>query len=66
VDLLVIEREVSNRYAELVRLHRVMKGLVLMVDILVIGERDFNEWAEVPGSVYRAARREGKVLYEAA
>ena len=66
LDLLVVEREVADRYSEMVRLHRALKGLILGVDILVIGESDFAEWSETPGSVYRAARQEGRVLYEAA
>ena len=66
VDLLVVERETPDRLAEMVRLHRALRGLILPVDILVIGKDDFEAWAATPGSVYRAARREGKVLYEAA
>jgi uncharacterized protein len=66
MDLVVVERNVIDRYAEIVRLHQVLRGLILPVDILVIGSRDFDEWADTPGSVYHAARREGKVLYEAA
>jgi predicted nucleotidyltransferase len=66
VDLLVIERDVGDRYAEMIRLHETLSGLVLPVDILVISEREFEDWADTAGSVYHAARREGKVLYEAA
>lgn len=66
VDLIVVERETPDRYAEMVRLHRALQGLILPVDILVIASRDFDEWAATPGSVYYAAQREGKVLYEAA
>jgi predicted nucleotidyltransferase len=66
LDLLVVEREVSDRYAEMVRLDEVLGGLVLPVDLLVIGEQDFRAWAETPGSIYRTASREGRVLYEAA
>lgn len=66
MDILVVERSVGDRYAEMVRLHRVLRGLILPVDILVISERDFDEWADTPGSVYRTARLEGAVLYEAA
>jgi hypothetical protein len=36
------------------------------VDLLVISEADYREWSQTPGSVYRAADLEGKVLYEAA
>ena len=66
LDIVVVEREVPDRFAEIVRLHRVLRGLILGVDILVIAERDFEEWSDTPGSVYHSARREGKVLYEAA
>ncbi|MFH1023523.1 MAG: nucleotidyltransferase domain-containing protein [Planctomycetota bacterium] len=66
MDLVVVERNVPDRYAEMVRLHQVLRGLILPVDILVIGERDFDEWADTPGSVYRDVLREGKVLYETA
>ncbi len=66
VDLLVVEREVKDRYAEMVRLNGVLRGLILAVDVLVIGEKDFQEWSQTPGSVYHAARREGRVVYEAA
>jgi predicted nucleotidyltransferase len=65
VDLLVVEREIEDRYAEIVRLNAALKGLILAVDILAIGEADFEEWSETPGSVYYAAKREGQVLYEA-
>jgi predicted nucleotidyltransferase len=66
VDLLVVQREVADRFSEIVRLHRALRGLILGVDILVIGAKAFEEWSDTPGSVYHTARREGKVLYEAA
>lgn len=66
VDIIVVEREVSNRYAEIARLMETLRGLILPVEILVISERDFDYWSNVPGSVYREAKREGKALYEAA
>ena len=66
VDLVVVEREVRDRYAEIMRLLRSLRGLCLPVDLLVISEEDFDYWSKVPGSVYHAAKREGKLLYEAA
>lgn len=66
VDLIIVEDDVFDRYEETVRLHKVLRGLVLPVDILVIGNQDFQEWSTTPGTVYNAARREGRVLYEAA
>lgn len=66
VDLVVVERSVDNRYAEMVRLRQVLRGLILPVDILVIGAQDFDAWADTPGSIYRTARLEGRILYETA
>lgn len=65
LDLVVVEREVPNRVAEMIRLERTLRGMVLPTDILVISEKDFAEWTETPGSVYSEAKRDGKVLYEA-
>ena len=66
VDLLVIEREVKDRGAEMVRLNRVLKGLILPVELVVIGEQMFEEYADTPGTLYFEAKREGEVLYESA
>lgn len=66
IDLLVIEDEVEDRFSEMIRLNGALRGLILAVDLLVIGKREFELWSQAPGSVYYAARREGKVLYEAA
>ena len=66
LDLLVIERQVEDRFSEIVRLNAALGDLILPVDLLVIGEEAFDEWSETPGSVYYSAKREGKVVYEAA
>ncbi len=66
IDILVIEREVSDRYAEMIRLNGALRGLILAVDLLVIDEQAFESWSQTPGSVYYTAKREGRVLYEAA
>ncbi len=60
IDLLVIEKKVVDRYSEMVRLNAALRGLILPVDILAIGEDEFEEWAETPGMVYCAAKRDGK------
>ena len=66
LDLLVIESEVQDRVAEMVRLNRVLRGLILPVELLVIGEAEFEDWSNTLGNVYYEARREGKILYESA
>ncbi len=62
----MIEREVKDRVAEMVRLNRVLKGLILPVELVVISERMFEDWANTPGTFYFEAKREGQVLYESA
>ena len=66
VDILVVEQTVTDRFAEIVRLNGVLRGLIMAVDLLVIGQEEFEDWSETPGSVYYTAKREGKVVYGAA
>ena len=65
VDLLVVEAEVPDRVAEMVRLGRVLSPLRIPVDILVVSDEAFRRWSELPDTVYYDARRNGRVLYEA-
>ena len=66
VDLLIIEPTVSNRYEEIIRLNRALKGMLMPVDLLVISEQEFEDRSRIPGTVEHAARKEGRVLYAAA
>jgi predicted nucleotidyltransferase len=63
VDLMVVKETVANRYEELVELDRALTGLTLPVDILLVSEAEFEERTAQPGTVERAARSEGLVLY---
>ena len=63
VDLLVIKPHVADRYEELVELDRALAGIVMPVDILLVSEAEFEDRANQPGTVERAARQEGRVLY---
>jgi predicted nucleotidyltransferase len=65
VDLLVIKPRVENRYEELVALDSALAGILMPVDILLVSAAEFEERAEQPGTVERAARKEGRVLYAA-
>jgi predicted nucleotidyltransferase len=64
VDFLVIEDEVSDQIAEYVRLRKAILPLDSAVDILVVSREHAEARRRVPGSVIRAAFREGKVLVE--
>jgi predicted nucleotidyltransferase len=66
IDLLIIEPTVSNRYEEMIRLNRALKGMLMPVDLLVISEQEFEVRSRIPGTVEYAARKECRVLYAAA
>ncbi len=63
LDLLVIESEVTDRAAEMVRLRRALRPLRIPVDILVYSSADVVRWGNQPGSALFWALREGKVVY---
>ncbi len=63
LDLLVIESEVPDRLAEMVRLRRVLRPLRIPVDILVYSSADVARWGDQPGSTLFWALREGRVVY---
>lgn len=65
VDLLVIKPHVADRYEEIIELDRSLTGILMPVDILLVSEAEFEERANQTGTVERAARQEGRVLYEA-
>jgi len=66
LDFLVIQPQVADRHREMVHLRRALSPLRIPVDILVVSEPVFQEWADTPGHVLYEAAREGRVLYEAA
>ena len=66
VDILVVEVDVKDRVAEMVRLNRTLSPLRIPVDLLVVSEKMFEYWADTPGNVYFQAKTEGKVMYEVA
>lgn len=62
IDILVIEPEVENPAIESVRLMREVRDLRLPLEIVVVSERDSEEWCAVRGSLVHAAMAEGRVL----
>ena len=65
VDLLVIEPRVDDRFAEIVRLQRVLAPLRLPADVVVVSEAHVEEWGDVQNTMLREALREGRVLAQA-
>ena len=65
LDLMVMQPHVSDSYAEMIRLHRVVGDVGVGVDLLVYSEADYSRRSQVPGTVLYWARKEGRSLYEA-
>jgi predicted nucleotidyltransferase len=66
LDIMVVKREVTDRAAEMVRLHEAVGDVGTGVDVLVYSEEEFERRSRVPGTVLYWARKEGKPIYEAA
>ncbi len=66
LDLLVIEKSVLSRHKEMVRLRRLLADFDFPIDVLVVSEAEFNDRSDSPSNVYYWAKREGKIIYDAA
>lgn len=66
LDIMVVEPEVADKAAEIVRLHEVVGDVGTGVDVLVYSDEEFDRRSRVPGTVLYWARKEGKPVYEAA
>ena len=63
LDLLIVEKEVTDQYDEALRLDRALRDLMLPLDLVVVSEDQFNRYAVVPGTIYYRSWQEGRVLY---
>jgi uncharacterized protein len=60
VDFLVVEPEVHSRHSEAARLREVLRPLGLAVDVIVTSRRDYEYWADNPGTLSWEVHREGR------
>ncbi len=65
LDFLVIEPDVPDRHAEMVRLRSALHDLRRPIDVLVYSDAQVEEWGDAPGTALHAALTEGRVLVEA-
>jgi uncharacterized protein len=63
IDLLVVEAEVADRGAEMVRLRRLLRPLPAAFYVLLYTPADLERWGKEPGSAVSWALKEGKVLH---
>ena len=66
VDFMVVEPEVADRYAEMVRLAEVLRPLRLAVDVVVVSAERFEYWRDTPNTVIYRAAKEGRVYEQVA
>ena len=65
-DIMVVEERLANRFAEMVRLNRLIRSFDIAIDLLVVSDEKFQYWRDTPGNVYYEAATRGQVLYETA
>jgi predicted nucleotidyltransferase len=70
LDFLVVEPEVGDRVAEMVRLRAVLQPLVrrhlVPIDIVVAGREQYAYWNDIPNNLYHEAKRGGRVYEQVA
>ena len=66
VDLLVVMRDLPHPRQEMARLRHELAFLGIPVDVLVVSKSNFDKWSDAPSTTLFWAKREGKVLYDAA
>lgn len=62
LDFLVIEPEVPQRHAEMVRLRRALRGVSAPVDVLVYSQEQVERYRDMWGHVVRHALEEGRLV----
>ncbi|MFZ4805184.1 MAG: nucleotidyltransferase domain-containing protein [Synechococcus lacustris] len=65
LDLLVIERTVTSRYHEALRLRRLLGDVLMPIDLLVTSEDLYLERSQMPGTLEYRVAKEGRVLHDA-
>jgi len=63
LDLLVIGRWQGSRREQQIQMDRSLKGLGLARDIVILAPEEFERDRRIPGTIARAAWKEGIVLY---
>ena len=65
VDLIVVKKDVVSKRKESVRIRKLLRGILLPFDIIVVRPEEFefyaNNWIN---SVFAEAKRKGRLLYE--
>lgn len=65
-DFLVIEPQVRDRFAEMVRLSEILGSAMIPADVVVLSRESYERWRDEPNSLAGRAHREGRVYESAA
>jgi predicted nucleotidyltransferase len=66
VDFLIISGDdIGNPRKESVRIRRALRGISMPMDIIVVPESVWLQHCDHPGLIYREAKRNGRIVYEA-
>ena len=60
LDFLVIEPEVTDRVAEMVRLRKVLRPLHVPAEVIATSRDHFDYWKDTPNSLFYRAVKEGR------
>ena len=66
LDLIVVEPDLVDKGAEYLRLKAALGRMGVGVDLLLFSRHDFERRSQVPGTLPYWAKKEGKVLHDAA
>ena len=66
LDFIVVEPEVGDRLAEMVRLREALRPLHVAADVLVVSAKTYEEWRDTPNTVVYEAAHKGKVYEQVA
>ncbi len=66
VDLLVVTDKGESRREQAIALYKVLGGMGVPKDIVVVRPKEFERFRDVPGGIIYPAAQEGRVVYERA
>ncbi len=66
LDLMIVLPTVTDKYGEMIRLHKAVGNVGVGVDLLVYSDAEFERRSRVPGTLLYSAREEGQQLYATA
>lgn len=64
IDLLVVDRQTTDRYTIMGRLYESMRGVGRPCDIVVVPVDWFERFKDIMGTIAYPASKEGRVIYE--